>query len=79
MCFGEKWIGWIQFCISNVGFSLIINGKPEGFFQLHRGLRQGDPMSHFFFLLTIKGQNHMFRITKVYCWIKGFSAQLGER
>ena len=67
MGFGEKWNCWIQFCISNVRFSLIINGKPVGFFQSHRGLRQGDPMSPFLFLLTMEGLHHMFKVNS---WVK---------
>ncbi|RVW42045.1 Transposon TX1 uncharacterized 149 kDa protein [Vitis vinifera] len=43
MGFGERWIRWIQWCISTASFSVMINGTPTGFFQSSRGLRQGDP------------------------------------
>lgn len=39
MGFGMKWRNWIKFCVSTVKFSIIINGNPEGFFLLQRGLR----------------------------------------
>ncbi|WMV55675.1 hypothetical protein MTR67_049060 [Solanum verrucosum] len=74
MGFGNKWINWINFCISTVKFSLIINGSPEGFFQSQRGLRQGDPMSPFLFILAMEGLNFMIRRARENGWIRGFCA-----
>lgn len=67
-------INWISYCISTVKFSVIINGSNEGFFPSQRGLRQGDPMSPFLFILAMEGLNHMIRMAKSNGWIKGFLA-----
>uniref|UniRef100_A0A0V0HJR2 Putative ovule protein n=1 Tax=Solanum chacoense TaxID=4108 RepID=A0A0V0HJR2_SOLCH len=72
MGFGEKWIKWIRFCISTVKFSVVINGSPEGFFAAQRGIRQGDPLSPFPFILAVEGLNNMIKTTKVNGWLSGF-------
>jgi hypothetical protein len=60
--FGERWCSWIKRCISSVRFLVLINGSPSGFFGSSRGVRQGDLLSPFLFVLVMKAFSRMISV-----------------
>nr|GEY67829.1 RNA-directed DNA polymerase, eukaryota, reverse transcriptase zinc-binding domain protein [Tanacetum cinerariifolium] len=55
MGFNETWIRWISGCLHSAAASILINGSPTCEFNIHRGLRQGDPLSAFLFIIAMEG------------------------
>lgn len=66
---GER---WIYFCISTVKFSILVNRSPVEFFSSQKGLRQGDPLSCFLFLLAMEGLSKLSAKPKELHRIQGF-------
>ncbi|XP_026438581.1 uncharacterized protein LOC113337116 [Papaver somniferum] len=72
MGFGWKWRRWVRWCISTARFSVILNGAAKGFFKASRGLRQGDPLSPFLFLLVAEVFNKLMHNAEMEGCLKGF-------
>jgi hypothetical protein len=53
--FADKWIDWIMACVTSVRYAVRLNGSLLEAFHPTRGLRQGDPLSPYLFLLVAEG------------------------
>lgn len=48
-------------CITTALYSVLINGEPHGHITPSKGLRQGDPLSPYLFLMCIEGLHGLIR------------------
>lgn len=60
-------------CISTVSYAIRINGVPQGHITPSRGLRQGDPLSSYLFLLCVEGLLALLHQAAHYKVLKGVS------
>ena len=67
------WINWVMGCITTPSFSILINGKPYGNINPSSGLRQGDPLSPYLFLLCAEGFTSLLAKAEMDRRIKGVS------
>ena len=65
-------MGWIEWCISTATFSVQLNGNPAGFLGSSRGLRQGDPLSPYLFVLGMEAFSLMIDKATESGYISGY-------
>jgi len=61
MNFQTLWRKWIKEGVGTASISVLVNGCPTKEFSIERGLRQGDPLSPFLFLLAAEGFNVLMK------------------
>ena len=75
--FGERWIGLMLMYVKTVSYSVLINREPKGKITPTRGLRQGDPISPYLFLLCAEGLTAMLKREESKGLISGVSVCRG--
>ncbi|GAB2276834.1 hypothetical protein Dimus_039209 [Dionaea muscipula] len=52
--FPDRFIHWILLCVRTTSFSISINGCLSGYFEGKKELRQGDPLTPYFFVICLE-------------------------
>jgi len=73
MGFHETRVALMMECITIVSYSLLINGEPTSTIRPTRGIRQGDPLSPYLFLLCTKGLHGLLNKAATIGSIRGVS------
>lgn len=71
-----RWINWVKSCISTPTFLVLVNGASHGFFAASRGLRQGDPLSPFLFIIIAEALRSINQLKENGRW-KGMTITMG--
>ncbi|XP_059451225.1 uncharacterized protein LOC132182030 [Corylus avellana] len=64
MGFADRWVKLIMMCVKSANYEILINGNPTGRIYPSRGIRQGDPISPYLFLLCAKALSSLLSKAK---------------
>ncbi|KAJ0780408.1 putative RNA-directed DNA polymerase [Helianthus annuus] len=73
MGFSRRWCSWIKGVLLSARASVLVNGSPTFEFGCHKGMRQGDPISPFLFVIVMEALSCMFNKASSLGIVKGVS------
>ena len=73
MVFNEKWINLVMVCVKTITYLILVNGEPCGMIHPTRGIRQGDSLSPFLFLLCMERLDGLIKQAERSGEIHGYS------
>lgn len=77
MGFNSQWIQWMTMCVETVDYSVLVNNELIGPIIPGRGLRQGDPLSPYLFIICAEGLSSLIRRAEARGDLRGTSVCRG--
>eukprot|EP00253_Pinus_taeda_P030007 PITA_30007 len=71
--FAPPWVRWVMCLLSSSFFSVLINDIPSPTFRPSRGIRQGDPLSPFLFVIMAEGLGRSIKTAQQSQLLQGLS------
>ena len=59
--FNDWWVHLATETVHTATYSMLINGEPKGYITPSHGIKQGDPLSPYLFLLCVEGLSSLIR------------------
>ena len=72
--FDPNWVHLAMETVTTASYSILINGEPKGFVTPTQGIRQGDPLSPYLFLLCAEGLSALLRKAREAGVLKGIKS-----
>lgn len=69
--FHQDWLTLVMRCVCSVNYTVGIKGEASESFSPTKGLRQGDPLSPYLFLLCAEGLSCLLKEAKIKKELKG--------
>ncbi|XP_031106167.1 uncharacterized protein LOC116010798 [Ipomoea triloba] len=75
--FDVQWIQLIMTCVTTVRYRIVVNGKLTKLIVPSRGIRQGDPLSPYLFILCAEGLSYLLQNQEIQGNIHGCKVARG--
>ena len=74
----HRWVNMAMETVTTTSYSILINGEPKGFITPTSGIKQGDPLSPYLYLLCTEWSSALLRKVEESRALKGvLSSQQG--
>jgi len=74
----DKWVRWMKAFVFGGNMSILVNGSPTEEISVQKGLKQGDPLAPFLFLLVAEGFSGLMTNAVNLNLFQGFEKKYGR-